>query len=324
MKKFYVFAAVAIAALASCTKSEVVYNQGQQEIGFRQFTGSMTKAEGEAGPSTSALPTGTSMGVFSYLNGTETAYFKNAEFEYKSATNKWGGKTTYYWPLQGNLDFVLYAPYQSTDVTYTHSSTSSNILTVTIADNSTAQTDYLYGKDFYVNTSKPATPSDGVPVVLKHALSKVTIAAKADAASIFTVTSILLKNTIQKGSYTVTYTTDADDFTSSVTGSTDAEAKKDMVYVSSESPWNLTTDLSANTDSKFVVPSAQTSIVLKYKMAGNDTELEATVNLASESAKWETGKHYTYNLTLTAYEILFDPKVQDWDENQTTSNKDVI
>ena len=42
MKKFYVFAAVAIAALASCTKSEVVYNQGQQEIGFRQFTGAMT------------------------------------------------------------------------------------------------------------------------------------------------------------------------------------------------------------------------------------------------------------------------------------------
>ena len=50
MKKFYVFAAVAIAALASCTKSEVVYNQGQQEIGFRQFTGSMTKAEPSKSP----------------------------------------------------------------------------------------------------------------------------------------------------------------------------------------------------------------------------------------------------------------------------------
>lgn len=314
MKKFYVFAAVAIAVLASCTKSEVVYNQGQQEIGFRQFTGAMTKAD----PSTTALPKETSMGVFSYLSGTETEYFKNAEFACKSGATKWSGKTAYYWPLQDNLDFVLYAPYQASGATYTPST---KVLNVTIADNSTAQTDYLYGKDFYVNTSKPATPSDGVPVVLKHALSKVTIAAKANAASIFTVTSILLKNTIQKGSYTVTYTTDADDFTSSVTGSTDANAKKDMEYVSSESGWSLAADFSNdNTASKLVVPSAQTSIVLTYKMKGSETPLTATVNL---TGTWDTGKHYTYNLTLTADEILFVPEVQDWD-NQTASNKDVI
>ena len=57
-------------------------------------------------------------------------------------------------------------------------------------------------------------------------------------------------------------------------------------------------------------------------MAGNSTLLTATVNLASESAKWETGKHYTYNLTLTADEILFVPTVQDWD-NQAASGIDV-
>lgn len=317
MKKFYVFAAVAIAALASCTKSEVVYNQGQQEIGFRQFTGSMTKAD----PSTSPLPTTTSMGVFSYLYNTETPYFTNAEFEYKSATTKWGGKTPYYWPLQDNLDFVLYAPYQSTGVSYTHSSTGSNILTVTIENNSTAQTDYLYGKKFYANTAKPTPSSNGVPVVLKHALSKVTIAAKANAASIFTVSSIKLMQTTQEGSYTVTYNTSDDDFTSVVTGSPTAE-KNDMEYVSSESDWNLTEDLSVNTAFKYVVPSAQTSIVLKYKMAGSTTELTATVDLSSGSAQWETGKHYTYNLTLTADEILFVPEVEDWD-NQTASDKEV-
>ena len=312
MKKFYVFAAVAIAALASCTKSEVVYNQGPQEIGFRQFTGSMTKAD----PSTSPLLTTTSMGVFSYLtNPTNTgaAYFENAKFVNKSGTNKWGGETPYYWPLQGALDFVLYAPHQVSGATYTPDT---KVLSVTIADNSTAQTDYLYGKDFYVNTSKPATPSDGVPVVLKHALSKVTIAAKADTASIFKVSSIKLMQTTQEGSYTVTYNTTDDDFTSAVTGSAESSAKKDMEYVSNE--WNLTTELTANTASKLVVPSNQTSIVLTYTMAGNSTPLTATVNLASESAKWETGKHYTYNLTLTADEILFVPTVQDWD-NQAAS-----
>ena len=311
MKKFYVFAAVAIAVLASCTKSEVVYNQGQQEIGFRQFTGAMTKAD----PSTTALPKETSMGVFSYLSGTETVYFMNAEFACKSGATKWSGKTAYYWPLQDNLDFVLYAPYQSDGVTYTQSSTSSNILKVTI-DNSNTQTDYLYGKKFYANTKKPATPSDGVPVVLKHALSKVTIAAKANAASIFKVSSIKLMQTIQEGSYTVTYNTTSDDFTSVVEGSSTA-TKKDMEYVSSE--WDLTTDLTDHSASKLVVPSAQTSIVLTYKMAGSDTELTATVVL---SGAWETGKHYTYNLTLTADEILFVPEVENWN-NQTASDKEV-
>lgn len=311
MKKFYVFAAVAIAALASCTKSEVVYNQGQQEIGFRQFTGAMTKAD----PSKSPLTTTTSMGVFSYLYNTATPYFENAKFVNKSGTTKWGGETPYYWPLQGALDFVLYAPHQSSGVTYTPGT---KVLSVTIADNSIAQTDYLYGKDFYVNTSKPATPSDGVPVVLKHALSKVTIAAKANAASIFKVTSIKLMQTIQKGSYTVTYTTEGTDFTSAVTGSTDENAKKDMEYVSST--WDLTADFSdVNTASKLVVPSNQTSIVLKYKMEGSDTELTATVDLFGA---WETGKHYTYNLTLTAHEILFVPEVEDWN-NQTASDKEV-
>ena len=310
MKKFYVFAAVTIAALASCTKSEVVYNQEQQEIGFRQFTGAMTKAD----PSTTALPTGTSMGVFSYLNGTQTAYFENAKFVNKSGTTKWGGEDPRYWPLQGTLDFVLYAPHQASGATYTPST---KVLNVTIADNSTAQTDYLYGKDFYVNTAKPATPSNGVPVVLKHALSKVTIAAKANEASIFTVSSIKLMQTIQEGSYTVTYNTTWDDFTSEVTGSPTA-TKKDIEYVSSD--WNLTTDFSINTASKLVVPSAQTSIVLTYKMKGSETPLTATVNL---TGTWDTGKHYTYNLTLTADEILFVPEVQDWD-NQTASNKDVI
>ena len=221
----------------------------------------------------------------------------------------------YYWPLQGALDFVLYAPYQPS-ATYTPST---KVLSVTIADNSTAQTDYLYGKDFYVNTAKPQTPSNGIPVVLKHALSKVTIAAKANAASIFTVSSIKLMQTTQEGSYTVTYNTILHDFTSEVTGSSTA-AKEDMEYVSPGSSWTLTDNLSDNSASKLVVPSYQSCIVLKYSMQGSTAEFTAKVDL---TGSWETGKHYTYNLTLTADEILFVPSVEDW-KDQDASDVPVI
>lgn len=315
MKKIYVFAAVAIAALASCTKSEVVYNQGQQEIGFRQFTGSMTKvntnlSELVGGPD--------SMGVFAHINASNPykEYFSNAKFKLKSGNN-WGGVPPRYWPLQNKLDFVLYAPYQETGVGYNLNDDKK--LTVTIADNSGEQIDYLYGKKWYKDTEKPETPSNGVAVVLKHALSKVTINVKASDASIFTVSSVKLMNTYQQGKYDVTYAETGDDFTSVVTkdGST-----SDMEFVGTPD-WTPTTEVGTCTASKLVVPSDQTSIVISYKMAGSTADLTATIDLASASAKWETGKHYTYNITLKADEILFVPTVEDWNTTDTTVDKEI-
>ena len=293
MKKFYVFAAVAIAALASCTKSEVVYNQGQQEIGFRQFTGAMTKAEALSGYAST-------MGVFAYHNGS-TLYIDNGSFEETSTSGIWGGKPTkYYWPLQGTLDFTVYAPHQATGVNY---GLNDKKLTVTIANNSSAQIDYLYGKMWYNEKSKVAS----VPVVLKHALSWVTINVGASANDIFTVSSVLLEDTYQAGSYEVSYTTG----TGVISSVTTDEPKVDMEFIAS-SPWEPTTNLTDCTASKFVVPSNQTSILITYKMAGSDAELTASIDLSTGTPKWETGKHYTYNITLKADEILFSPEVEEW------------
>lgn len=304
MKKIFILATAAIVALASCTKSEVVYNQGQQEIGFRQFTGSMTKGN-------ALSDYATTMGVFAYHNGT-TAYITNGSFkETTPSSGIWGGNPTkYYWPLQGKLDFTVYAPHQETGVEYTFADKK---LTVTIADNSTEQVDYLYGKKWYKDTEKPATPSNGVSVVLKHALSKVTINVGANENSIFTVSSVLLKDTYQTGSYEVSYTT-ATDHTSAVTSS---GSTTDMEFVATPS-WTPTTILTDCTASKLVVPSDQTSIVITYKMAGSTADLTATIDLSSDSAKWETGKHYTYNITLKADQILFSPEVEDWTPESTT------
>lgn len=297
MKKFYVFAAVAIAALASCTKSEVVYNQGQQEIGFRQFTGSMTKANEALSGYAST------MGVFAYHN-VSTAYINNGSFKETTTTGTWGGDPTkYYWPLQGTLDFTVYAPHQATGVDYV---LNDKKLKVTIADNSSEQIDYLYGKMWYNEKTKATSP---VPVVLKHALSWVTINVGASEDGIFTVSSVLLEDTYQAGSYEVSYRI-ADNHTSTVSTS---GSTVDMEFVEA-GPWQPTTTLTACSASKFVVPSNQTSIVITYKMAGSDAELTASIDLSrgNTTPKWETGKHYTYNITLKADEILFSPEVEDW------------
>ena len=44
MKRFFVCAAAAIVALASCSKTQVVYNDAPEEIGFKAVSGVMTKA----------------------------------------------------------------------------------------------------------------------------------------------------------------------------------------------------------------------------------------------------------------------------------------
>ena len=226
MKKIFILATAAIVAFASCTKSEVVYNQGQQEIGFRQFTGSMTKADADA-----LSGYASTMGVFAYHNGT-SSYITNSSFKETTTPGIWGGSPTkYYWPLQGTLDFTVYAPHQASGVDYT---LADKKLSVTIADNKTEQVDYLYGKKWYNETSKMAS----VPVILKHALSKVTINVGANENSIFTVSSVLLKDTYQTGSYEVSYTT-ATDHTSAVTSS---GSTTDMEFVATPS-WAPTTTL---------------------------------------------------------------------------------
>lgn len=311
MKKFYVFAAVAIAALASCTKSEVVYNQGQQEIGFRQFTGSMTKATNlstlEGGPTT--------MGVFAHIyNSTPyQTYFSNAKFV-KKVDNNWGGETSRYWPLQDSLDFTLYAPYVD-GTTYKNDTKK---LTVAVANNTTAQQDFMYGTQRYIRKKKPA--SGGVPVVLKHALSKVSVKIGSNVGSLFTVTKVEIVNSIQNGSFVVTYN-DASTDIAVTPGATKGTVE---TYSNTAGTVLTTSEEGISFGSKLVFPLAP---IAENNVATNEARLRITYNMGDAtglkaevklSDAWESGKHYIYNVTLTATEILLTPTVEEWPDASTS------
>ena len=303
MKKFYVFAAVAIAALASCTKSEVVYNQGQQEIGFRQFTGSMTKAEGtnlsdlDGGPET--------MGVFAHIwNSTneEKVYFSNAKFVKPESGNSWGGDPKRYWPLKNELDFTVYAPWVE-GTTYTHSSSSPE-LAVTVANNTDNQYDFLYGKQRYIQVEKT---SNAVSVVLKHALSKLSFQVKSNVSDLFKITNVELVDAVQDGSFKVIYgyETSIAVTTGAIKGTCDVFDGNCVVKNDAYSPLG----------SKLVFPIGGPQNEAKLRITYNmesATGLVATVPFTNQS--WDSGKHYIYNLEINATEILLSPTVEDWDE----------
>ena len=69
MKRLFILATAAIVALASCAKTEVVYTDAPEEIGFKAVTGAMTKAAILDGTYTE-----TDMYVYSWKNEDKTEY----------------------------------------------------------------------------------------------------------------------------------------------------------------------------------------------------------------------------------------------------------
>ena len=298
MKKLIICAAAAIVALASCSKTQVINTEDPKEIGFKTITGVMTKAEQKTGVFTQDL------GVIAYYTygGTEKMYFDNSQFTRESGQPLWDGVAKKYWPLQGTLDFIVYSPYQSGSVVVDKKIT-------LVVDNSAYtsignQVDYLYGGEYVTGKEKS---EDAVSVELKHALAKVTLNFKGTPG--ITVNSVELEKPCLKGTYSVNYLS------------------------SSIAPvWSSTTQMGGNlllsdfvgksleqddyqSVSIMVVPAEASKILLTYSLPGSEYNNNSNMNLKAEiplNEDWESGKQYTYNITMTTYEIKVDTKVVEW------------
>lgn len=123
MKKIFL-SLLAVAALASCTKSEVLY-EAPQEIGFAPSSKNITKAAMSAG---AGLQDTCKLGIWAFwngVNGTDESpvedytkyndvYLQNAQFinrkdNNNNSTVNWGGEgVAYPWPTNGALVFAGY------------------------------------------------------------------------------------------------------------------------------------------------------------------------------------------------------------------------
>ena len=309
MKRFFICAAAAIVALASCSKTEVVNTSAPEEIGFKAVTGAVTKVAGQQ----SGTLTG-DMGVYAFINGTaDTEYFTNIKF---TGTDTWTGGQ--YWPLQSNLNFVIYAPHDA-DAIY-----STKKLTVEASnagiDVINRQTDYLYGAEYYDGSGDDegkgyATQQTAITTKLNHALAKVTLNF---AGANVTVNSVSLEKPYLSGTYTVDYsdtdspsiswdaTQEANDLTLSAIA--DAELAP-AVADDPETDENDPVDAKTASASIMVVPAADSDIIITYTIKGTNDVLTAKVKL---NGTWAAGTHYTYNISIQPNEIKFTPSVNVW------------
>ena len=293
--------ATAVAALAACAKVSPVApivptdSNNNQEVDFQVAKALTTKA-GET--FTGSVFTGDAFGAFAwqkidgqYLTdaGGSLKYFMNAQkITKQSDVWKADGKT-YYWPKEGKIDFVCYAPYATASWFTLSGSADGKIdkldasVTAVAADNA----DLLYSdKSVDCNSSETDQVNDGtnayngVPVIFRHALAKVSVQVKGilvndtkDNVAVITWKEGKLRNVYKAGSLAMELSSDsATDNTKKWTATNsiwttedNADNRENFDCALPNSGTVLTKDAQTVLAERFVLPQALSNF--------NDTEI---------------------------------------------------
>jgi len=195
MKKLFFIAAMAGAALVSCTKNESVETPEQDVITFAE---PVTALNTKATEILKDYPTSKCFSVFAnYFTGNYTKldegkpYMKDVKTAYVQSLNAWdpkaGSGVNYYWPKQGTLTFAAYSPSEvSPYVSY--DAKGIQFTDYVVESTPTQQYDLLFSERSYNQTK---TTQDGwvagddskyvgVDIKFNHALSSIIFNAKTD------------------------------------------------------------------------------------------------------------------------------------------------
>lgn len=334
MKKLLVIVSAA-ALLAACSKGSVVYD-GDSEIGFRPVSKGLS-SKAVYGPVGTAYDQNESFRVFAYHkvgggagedwttfygDGSNIAtYIDNGTFAYNGTYLNWvGSPDAYYWPKTGYLMFAGYSP---SSVSGACTPGATPVITVAefqqgAYDNSTATNQMVDLMWFNANDDGMSSVNNSlsagntaIPVQFHHALSWLTFKFYSDIDGEFYLTGATLDNVNSKGS-----------FSGSTAGAAWSGHDSKVTYTLYSNAAGEVLDATGKTaDNMLVLPYDFTSddtytVTVKFRQGGTDQlEQTATMTLNGSATKeWEAGKHYTYNILISAKPIILDPSVDDWND----------
>ena len=324
MKKI-LFSLLAVAALASCAKTEDAYVESQKEIKMAPVTSYVTKTVYNAIDGIK-YPKAEEFGVWAYWDGKggNDVYLDNKVFT--NSGQYWAGKDdTYYWPKNGNLRFSCYSPAAVPGVSH---DVENDVFTVNYTQsNSTAKTiDFMLSP--ITAPYNAHTAAENVAVVFEHTLAWITLkvkAANADAAKAFTIHDLIINDVL----------TNADlkaDMNDGVQYKEWENANTPAAYnVVLDGDINLTTiaRVAENVENgTVVIPQVPTTLTINFTQNemfddnGNSstpelTEQTLTIPLELDNEKdnkWHPGKHYIYTVVFDLDEIVINPSVADWED----------
>lgn len=352
MKKLFFIAAIASAALVSCTKNELAPSATeQQEISFlAPVVGPQTKVYGAIGATYNTSETFDVWAVHNTAAITEwggTTYINDVKATYDSGVKGWRLENAYYWPATGLLSFVALSP--SIDKTTTYDATNGFKITdwsqgaseATIVDlmysNETRDKKYA---DFTIDDGSVKDDDNdatyiynGVDIQFNHALSYLVFNIKTkdnySATTNFRLNAITLSGVYTTGSFT-----QIPEVTSPVTPNwkVDTDASKVgtyKAYTGGELTFGVGGVSVPETEGKEIILLPQTLAAGKQKMTiayqistdgSNWIDQTQVVDLCKGSVgSWEMGKKYTYTISISMTEILLDPAVSDWTPDEDES-----
>ncbi|MEE0235051.1 MAG: fimbrillin family protein [Bacteroidales bacterium] len=350
MKKL-VFAALAIAAMAACTKSNVQYEQ-PGEIAFQPVAQKATKATTSVG---NAYPEAEKFNVWAWWVSAEaghadyptsrdgyTEYIKEGTFAKKE--NTWGGwdllgnkSKPYYWPTTGSLFFAGYSPATAQGAyDYSLETQTLSIVGYTQSHYRSETTDLMWFDVTQKSYDQNDAASNGVPVEFRHALSWLTFKFNLkdeNTEKLWTIKNAELQNIETKANFTAkldqnpiwTVLETSENITvfdgehlleyssdgTVLEGNGVASAMTGDVLVIPQSCAAAEVDASGK-----VTKAAEAQLVITYDLSTQaGTKLEnqtVTLPVNTIGDKWLDGKHYIYTIIFGANEILIAPTVADW------------
>ena len=338
MKKIF-FSLVALAALAACSKSEVEYTDNM-ELSFVPVSKLSTKAA----VADTDYPDALNMYVFANagldsdadgtVENTECAdpYFANAEFTNTDrAANVFGGATPYYWPNVKSLWFAGVSKSGNVNDDATPSvDFSTKVISLPgyapgVGANVEGDNDLMFFNPIGAyNKANHAT--NPIQVTMHHACSWITVRVAGNTVSgaantTWKIKALKITELALTGNLTVT-DGDIDWDESTADGEFGLKTATEDVKLTT-----LLTDLLTSTNA-IVIPQAPANLYVQYEYESQPaqgtvgepgyvapivTTEETTIPLTYDGAnEWLPGYHYTYDLTISAQEILLLPVAEEW------------
>ena len=299
---------VAVAALASCTQSEVLEVAESNAIKFDAFVGKTTKAVTEVGNDNIKA-----FHVYGTKDGGSTADFFNGDQVYESGTaNVWIYDNLKMWETGKNYTFAAYSNGGEKDAASTTSAVAWDGTNLTITDYNagTEQKDLLVS--IASNASTVASQNDPVSFTFSHALALIKFTIKSDLGdgdnavtiSDFTVTGIKPTADLSYSSNGIVWsnyegTNDLQDVNGFTTTSSEPGESESFAVIPGETNVSFTVSFTATIGDGASIPAKT---------------LTATIS----NQNWTAGFRYNYVATITGADMdvitFADPTVTAWEE----------
>lgn len=360
MKKLIVLFS-AVAALAACSKNEVVPAVSGENVEISYKVAPRTKADPQAFDTKNVfaswayyLPSGkwdenrTNAKIYIGKEGEEGATISYVNNVWKDQDN------SYYWPKEGNLTFFAYSLNSKSltnkfgnDTHFTCLNHESQYgifgsLNLDIHPN----TDFLVAD---IASDKTANENvydfNGVPTLFKHKLSRVKFAVKKKSdypGATITLNSITFKNLVNVMTYSQFWKDANNDIIQDYIA-TEGASRSNQEYTKTDFEVSSTAfvpvpnevryiyipqDFKNVTDAtKIATIEVKYTVTLKKGTSETDKGISETytktLNVKDIFDSWEIGKRYTFNLIFSLDEIKWAPAVGDWEDVENANGYEI-